>query len=185
MGSVASKKIDMVVTSELNELSKASTDTVVAKTDLSPDSAAVKEQIRTKTAAPKPSPKLKAPDKPSPKSTTTQKPPPATAPPKKTVTSQDLTQAQQKGTMTQKHATGSATRKEADSGVTLKPEPAVLADRRDGVGPVVRMNRVAPVVIKSCREEYQKHEETKRDHVVYGRLGEDSPEHALISVSHV
>ena len=47
---------------------------------------------------------------------------------------------------------------------------------------LVRTNKVAPVVIKSCKEEFQHHTDFKEP-IVYGKIAEDMTEHALIMVS--
>ena len=47
---------------------------------------------------------------------------------------------------------------------------------------VVRCNKVAPVVIKSFREEFQHHTDFKEP-IVYGRVRDDLPEHALVLVN--
>ena len=66
---------------------------------------------------------------------------------------------------------------------TQAPPRKLTPPAKDGVGTVVRMNKVAPVVIKSCREEYQKHDESERGEIVYGRLDARHPQHALVLVS--
>jgi hypothetical protein len=46
---------------------------------------------------------------------------------------------------------------------------------------MVRTNKVAPVIIKDCREEFQRISDLK-DTVVYGAMGDNMPEHPLIKV---
>ncbi len=47
---------------------------------------------------------------------------------------------------------------------------------------LVRTNQVAPIIIKNCKEEYQ-HVTDFKDPIVYGRIADNMPEHALIQVS--
>ena len=47
---------------------------------------------------------------------------------------------------------------------------------------LVRTNQVAPIIIKNCKEEYQ-HVTDFKEPLVYGRIAENMPEHALIKVS--
>ncbi|KAK7450206.1 hypothetical protein BaRGS_00039972, partial [Batillaria attramentaria] len=44
---------------------------------------------------------------------------------------------------------------------------------------MVRMNKVAPVIIKDCREEFQDTSDLK-DNVVLGSMGTNMPEHPLV-----
>ena len=47
---------------------------------------------------------------------------------------------------------------------------------------LVRANEVAPIIIRNCKEEYQ-HVVDFKEPVVYGKIAENMPEHALVRVS--
>ena len=47
---------------------------------------------------------------------------------------------------------------------------------------LVRTNEVAPIIIRNCKEEYQ-HVVDFKEPVVYGKIAENMPEHALVRVS--
>ena len=47
---------------------------------------------------------------------------------------------------------------------------------------MTRTNEVAPIIIKNCKEEFQRVSDFKEP-IVYGRIADNMPEHALIRVS--
>ena len=47
---------------------------------------------------------------------------------------------------------------------------------------VIRENKVAPIIIKNCKEEFQ-HVTDFKEPLVYGRIADGMPEHALVRVS--
>ena len=49
---------------------------------------------------------------------------------------------------------------------------------------VLKTNKVAPVVIKSCREEYQRYY-AKKDSLVSGKISSEYVPHALLLVRHL
>ena len=61
--------------------------------------------------------------------------------------------------------------------------PILFADVDDQKAHLVRTNEVAPIIIKNCREEFQ-HVSEFKEPIVYGRIAENMPEHALIQVKH-
>ena len=58
----------------------------------------------------------------------------------------------------------------------------VEANGGTGGKTVVRENKVAPIIIKKCKEEFQ-HITDFKEPLIYGRIADGMPEHALIQVS--